>query len=488
MIVVSCIKDNGNYEYDFGNEVTLRHPTYGYTGLVNDTVKVYATRVYANPNDTLDFEHVWYINGEVYSNEPVLKFVGKELGSYSGRYYMVDKKSGIYMAVPSGFTITVTSHYQTGWGILYEKDGKSELGHIRVAGGQYFSYVDVYKKENGGEELGSQPFKIRDYPVQGGRGMFLIQYGGQGSVELDANSLRKKLVTSASFVSSQPAGFKPVDVGFYATADLIANENGDMYSRFFQNPIPFTTPWMTVPMQISKGMKVTDIWDSWSGNMAYAFMHDKLNNRVLYVRLDAPNVAGGIAVVDTMPLTTPDTLKFPPNWANLNRMGSWEYIWGGTFLDGQYTAAGAMLLRNPIDQQVYLQMFNSRSANRILQWSPKSVGVFPGGSLLTQNTRFVALKSREYLFFTSGTTNNKLYYYDVKSGGAVKLYKEFDSPIKAITASDDSNQIAVGLESGTFILHDVTATSMINNTAPELHRLSGLGKVVDIIVKGGNMR
>ncbi|HEY8388235.1 MAG TPA: PKD-like family lipoprotein, partial [Parasegetibacter sp.] len=464
LLLTSCLKDTGNYEYDFGNEVTIRHPTYSYTTFLGDTLTVIATRVYSNPEDTTEFDHKWYINGELYSEEPTLKFVGKELGSNSGRYYMVDRRTGIHMNVPSGFTINVTSPYQTGWGVLYEKGGKSELAHIRVTSGQYFDYVDVYKKENNNEEMGSQPVKIRDYPVQGGRGMFVIQHGGQGSMEMNAYTMKKAILTSNSFIGSVPPDFRPVDMGFFATADLIFNHNGDVYPRFFQNPIPFTVPWINVPMQISKGMKVTDFWDSWNGNMAYGFMHDKLNNRVLYVRLDAPNVTGGVAVVDTMPTTVPANPVYPDGWVNLNDMGDAEYIWGGTFLDGQYTAVGAMLLRDPVDGKVYYQSFNSKSVNRLLEWSPKSRFPFLGEEYLTPQSKFVALKSREYLFFTGGPGNNKLYYFDVRSGSSVKFYNEYPSAINVITASDNSNELAVGLENGTVIIQDVSNTPMINGT------------------------
>lgn len=486
LILTACIKDKGDYTYNYGNEVTIRHPAYSYPAFLGDTTRVYATRVFSNPNDTLDFDHEWYIDGKFYSDKPVLEFIGKELGTARAMYYMIDRKSGIKFPSVSAVNITIGSPYQAGWGVLYEKDGKSELAHIRVTGGVYFDYIDLYKKQNNGAELGSAPVKIKDYPLRNPtRGMTVLQHGGQGSVELDANSLKLQLITKDAFTGGTPENLAPVDMGFFPTSDFLVNGDGKVYMRFFNNPLPFTTPWMNIPLHVEGGVEITDIWDTWAGSTTFIFMHDRLNNRILQARLDAPNVTGGVAVVDTMPKPlTP----LPPTHVNLNKMGTWEYIWGGTFNDALYGSNGAILLRNPANQEIHYQTFNYKSVNRVHEWTPTANILFPGTSYLTENSIFTAIKTRDYLFFSGGTANDKLYYFDARTGTEVKLYEQFPAPITSMAQSDNSNEIAVGLQNGTVIVFDISNPVIIAGVSKELHRLTGLGKVVDVVVKGGQMR
>lgn len=488
MLLGSCLKDNGNYKYKDGTYIRILHPAYTYTAFLDDTLTVYATRQFkGGPEDSLKFDNAWYIDGKLYSDKPELKFVSNEIGSFSGKYYAIDKETGVYTPAASGFTINVTSPFATGWTILYEKDNKSELGHVRVSSGEYVDYTNLYKNANGGGELGSQPIGLNDFTVTRSSGMFVLQHGGQGSVELSGNDFKKQLETNKSFVGGTPENFKPVDIGLFATSDMIVNENGDVYPRYFNNPIPFTTPWLSLPMQVNKGMKITDIWKSW-GALSYAFMHDKLNNRILQVRLDAPNVTGGVSVIDTFPnpIVAPGIIV-PDDYVNPNNLGDWEYIWGGTFHDMMYAGDGALLIKDPSDQKIYLETFLSKSVNRVFEWSPQFKMLFPGTSLVNENSKYVALKSRDYLFFTGGEDNSTLYYFDVLTKTTVTLFKQLSSRINVLTASDDDNELAVGLDDGTFILYDVSDQTIITGSPIELHRLSGLGKVVDIVVKGGRM-
>jgi hypothetical protein len=485
LLLSSCIKDTGDYAYTFGNEVVIRHPSYSYSAFLGDTTKIYATRTFSNPKDTLDFDHAWYIDGKLYSNKPVLEFVGKTVGLTGAMYFMTDRKTGITFPSLSGVNITVSSPFQNGWGVLYEKNGKSELAHIRVTNNVFYDYTELYKTQNNGEEMGSAPVKMKDYPVTGGRGMFVIQNGGQGSIELNAYDMKKQLVTKNVFTGGAPENLAPVDMGFFATSDLLVNGDGNVYARFFVNPIAYTTPWMNIPMQAQGGMKISDIWDTWAGSTTFIFMHDKLNNRILKVTLDASNITGGVAAVDTLP--KPKT-PLPDTHVNLNKLGNWQYIWGGTFNDAGYAANGAILLKNPVGGEIRFQTFSYKSENRVQGWTPLVNIPFTGQSVVTGKSIYTAIKTRDYLFFSGGAANNQLYYFDTRTGAAVTLYAQLSSPITAITQNDASTEVAVGLEDGTVIIYDISNAVIISGVSKELHRLTGLGKVVDVIVKGGQMR
>ncbi len=352
-----------------------------------------------------------------------------------------------------------------GWGILYEQNGKSELGHVRINAttGQYFDYKDLYKTNNNGEELGSGPVKIRDFQVSGGRGMYVIQRGGQGCVELDAYANKLKLQTSKAFIGGVPAGFAPVDMAFHAIADVLINEDGKVYSRFFNGALPFTVPFMSNPLTIPKGMLVSDIWDSWSTTSTFSIMYDKLNKRLLRYKTNTFSTGGGITI-DTVP--APPT-PYPVDFTPVQNLGNWEYVWGGTFNEISSSMDCAMILRNPADQQLYYETFNYL-IGPTEKITPKKRILFAANPYITPNTKYVAIKPRNYLFFTSGSNNEKLYYYDAVSESIVKLYTEFNTRINVITASDDGNQIAVGLDDGSFILYDISNTTIVAGTPREL--------------------
>lgn len=477
-----CLKDNGNYKYNYGNEVAITIPLSQYNAFIGDTTRVFPARKYKVPADSGSYGHEWYIDGVLYSTDSVLAYKGVVSGLRYVNYYMIDRKNGgISFAAPV-FWIFVSSPLTQGWGILYEKDGKSELGHVRITNGEYFDYTDLYKQNNNGAELGTGPVKIKDFAVRGGRGLFVMQRGGQGSVELDASNMKKMLLNSQAWTSGIPTGFTPTDMGFYSTSDFLVNNNGDLYSRAFNGALPYTVPFISTPVNIPRGIKIADIWDSFSGTSTFAMMYDKLNKRVLRMRTNIFVTNGGVTI-DTLILpTTP----YPANYTPPQNLGNWEYVWGGTFNDINTSMDAAMILRDPADQKLYYETFNyiiaSTGAEKL---TPKSRILFPAAPYITSSTLYAPLKSRDYLFFTSGADNDMLYYYDVKSESIVKLYTQFSSRINTITSADDSNSLAVGLEDGTFVLFDVSNAVIISGVSKELHRFTGLGRVVDIAVKSG---
>lgn len=480
-VLGGCLKDNGNYTYKTGRPVTISWATSNITGLFGDTIRVSPNIKYNNPQDTLGYKFQWYVDGYLVSTNRNLTYVTSSPFSQYVYYYVTDTLSGTTYSAPVTF-IQASSPFANGWGILYEKNGKSELGHVRVSGTSYFDYQDLYKAGNNGEEMGTGPVKIKDYAVRSGRALYVIQRGGQGCMELDGYTMKRMLRASDAFVGGVPANFAPVDCGFYSDADYLINKDGDVYSRGFNGALPFTVPFQAVPVSISRGLKVTDIWDSFSGTSTFALMYDKLNKRVLKMVTNLFNTNGGNQI-DTLVLPVGG---YPDNYTPLQNFGAWEYVWGGTFNDVNPTMDGAVIMRNPADGKLYFETFNYNVASSgVEKLTPKSRILFPADPYITADTKFAPLKTRDYLFFTSGANNDMLYYYDVKSESIVKLYAQLGARINVIQAADDFNTLAVGLDDGTFILFDVSNATIISGSSKELHRFGGLGKVVDICVRPG---
>jgi hypothetical protein len=494
MLQVSCIKDKSNYQFEAGNPVKITYPENPVLAVIDEPLTIIPNREFQVAGKTMDdYDHEWYLEGRLISKDPTLTFKGTRSGTFLLQYNMVDKATGVRHGLNTGIYLHVISPYETGWDILYEKDGESEIAHVRATSTGYKDQLGLYKEKNNGESLGSMPMRIKDYQVNGGRGLAIIQQGGQGPVELDGFTFEKRLVMKESFVGGVPAGLKPVNIGFYESSDMMLSEDGKLYPRLFQaNPIAFTVPWLNIPVQTKYPMKITHLWDVWAINTYYTFMYDELNNRLHYVLLKGiatitPGNPGGMLQIDTVPAPA-SYFPVPPGYINpSNPLTGYSYIWGSTFRDDQgFTTSPAFLVKEQATGDVYVQSFSFTSIFGIQTiHMPGAKRLFSGQQYLNAASKFVAIKTRNFLFFSGDADNQGLYYYDVSIGGATKLYDHLPSPITVLRQSDDGQQLAVGTADGVVIFYDISNQTMLSGGPVELHRVSGMGRIADITVRGG---
>lgn len=488
---LSCMKDSSNFDYKKGNPVKITFDlTNRLTAVIDEPLTIIPNRQYEVAGKTInDYDHEWYQNGKLIATTPDLVYNGVKSGDVYLDYYMIDKESGLRFEL-GPMVMTVISPYETGWAILYEKDGESEIAHVRKTATGYRDQLALYKDKNNGQSLGAAPLRIKDYYVNGGRGVVVIQHGGQGSVELDGLNYEKKLVVNESFVGGKPAGLKPVNAGFFESADILVNEDGKLYARLFQtNPIAFTVPWLNIPLEISNGMKITDLWEVWTGNTLYTVMYDELHNRLLYASLKlVQNITFGATLkIDTFP-PPPFYLPAPPGYISPSLpLTGFDYIWGGTFKDESMLSSNCVfMVREQSTGEVYVQPFGFMTLMGLQTiQTPAMRQTFTGKQYLTATSKFVAIKMRNFLFFSGGSGDKGLYYYDVSLGGATRLYHTLPAAITALRQSDDGQQLAVGTADGTMILYDISNQAMLSGGPVELHRVSGLGRIADIALRGG---
>ncbi|MBL1409181.1 PKD-like family lipoprotein [Sphingobacterium faecale] len=495
LLQTACLKDTGNYDYIQAKPVSIKFESTIFDGIVDEVTEITPLRTYGqNGGSADDYDHEWYVSGDLVSRDSNLVYTGKLPGTHLLTYTMIDKSTGVRVFA-ANTTLRLASPYQNGWAILYEENGQSELGHIRYdnINKTYITYRDIYSTKHNGESLGSKPIKLKNYPNAGVWSLVVVQQGGQGPIELDSYSMQKALVTREAFAGGSPNNLEAINIGCYPNAHILVNTEGQVFPRLFSsNPIPFSMPWLNIPMQIEKGMHITDLWDAHAMRTYMSFMYDKLNNRLLYINLSTPNSTGGYIDIDTIP-SPQASAPYPPDHVNLNNMKDWEYVWGGGFNElpnygNGITVDGIVLMRKPGESDIFLQSFGMRSVNRVISFTPKQRKLFTGSHLVNENTKYLAVKNKDFIFFTAGADNKALYYYDIITGNAVKLFEKFDSRITALAESDDSLQMSVGLEDGTVILFSISDNALTGNADKELFRMTGLGKIADIITKGGFMR
>ncbi len=481
LCLTSCIKDTGNYKYKTGNTVTLKFTSSTVTIYLGDTLRLNPIRTFSNPQDTTDFDHAWYLNGVHYSDSPTLVLPANTYQNYMVNYYMTDRKTGIAFTASTSLGINVSSRYIYGWAILYEDNtGHSELAQvcINTSGLLLFDYAGMYRAANGAP-MGTQPVKLCPYNMRGTPGIFVIQRGDPGSIDISGVDMTRKLIASQSFTLGAPDDFEPENLAFFNSADVLVNKNGDLYGRFFNGAAAFTVPWMSAPINVTRGMKIADVWYSWFKTSNIALMYDSLNKRVLQSNVGIFTQGGGMNI-DSLP--APIT-PYPANYTSLHNLGDWQYVWGGTFHDSYNVVTGAMLIRSPVDNQLYFETFQYSQNTTPGVLTPGARIPFTGSQQVNSATSFAAIKQRDYLFFSGGADNMGLYYFDAIAGGT-KLYASFNSPIASITSGDAFQQLGVGLQDGTFILFDVSNATMLSGQPKEVHRYVVPGKIVDVKFRG----
>lgn len=494
----ACIKDNGNYDYLEGNPVTINLGATAFRPMIDEPFVIEPIRTYRVPGKTAnDYYHEWMVTDEVVSTDSTLVYVGTTNGTFRLVYSMIDKETGIRSFSSGATQLVVSSPYQTGWTILYEKAGESELAHTRwdAPSEKYVDYIDIYKAKHDGESLGSAPMRLKNYPMSGTWSLVVVQQGGQGPIEMNGATMEKALETRNAFVGGAPANLAPVNIGAYAAAHVMHNADGNVYGRFFSSspaPIPFSMPWLNVPLTVGKGMKIAHMWDTHGQNVMMNFMYDELNNRILFANFSTANATGGYVNIDTLPAPVASR-PYPVGFVNLNHMGDWEYVWGNAFNDAPNTGNagiitdGVVLMRRPGETDIFMQSFEMRSVNRVYSHTPKVRMPFTGANFVNDQSVYVAIKSNNYIFFSGGAANEELYYFDMQSG-VTKLHSNLGGRITALQQSDNSQELAVGLENGTFLLFGIGNVDLNSGNTTPKHRIAGLGRVADITVRNGLMR
>jgi len=476
----SCIKDNGNYEFAENNLVSIQWDQ-SISLFVGDSLNYAPRRTFLNQADSIHFSHAWYINGKLHSEEPNLKFLAKEFGGFGAKYYMTDKRTGVVYTNNDSppLNVSIQSPFSLGWAVLYaDKNGNSEIAHVVYDANKkkYMDYTGLYQQANG-HPMGTNPFKIYPYSMRGTRAVFAVQHAGQGALDLNGLDYTRKLVASKAFTREVPDNLQPIDFANFNAADLFVNADGSVYGRFFNGAAAFTIPWMSTPMTVEKGMKVKEIWDAWYKTSNIAIMYDYQNKRLLQADGTRFYQNGGIEI-KAMPAPA---IPYPGDYTPLDNFGDWEYVWGSVFIESYMNITGGMVLRSPLDRKYYFQNFDFTTLGPKL--TPRRRIPLLGQEHMDDKTQFLAIKNRNYLFF-SGNNGKNLYFFDVETGAQTRLYQSFSSSITTLALNDDTFTIAVGLEDGQVILYDINTAILNAGQSKELHRLQDLGRVAHIMYKG----
>ena len=92
LFISSCVKDKGNYDFSPADAVSVKFGP-NITAFVGDSIIYQPVRTFKDKNDSVYFDHAWYVAGKLYSNTPEFKYYAREFAGMVVKYYMTDRRN-----------------------------------------------------------------------------------------------------------------------------------------------------------------------------------------------------------------------------------------------------------------------------------------------------------------------------------------------------------------------------------------------------------
>ncbi len=163
LLIVSCVKDDGNYLYQEVNDVEISGIEANYVATMLDSFKITPVLSRKLAATEADLEFVWTIYNPInaYNSPDTLAktrnlgiLVNTIPGTYKISYSVFDKNTDVRYRTE--FNIIITSELQRGFLALSDLNGQANVTFISVAGK---AYPDIYENIND-EVLGTNPVSI----------------------------------------------------------------------------------------------------------------------------------------------------------------------------------------------------------------------------------------------------------------------------------------------------------------------------------------
>lgn len=499
-VFASCFKDEGNYTYITLNAIQIDSLDNSYDFLSGDTIRLRPGLKFLR-GEMQDLAYSWEINGEKIADTKDLETVYYgEAGSAFCVFSVTDKATG--MKYMKQISMTFRPQFQQGWMVLYEEEGKASLDYIRTdrkwnseVGGWdpvYIDYPHVYKTANR-EELGGKPIRLVEHWSEASgihSEILVIQQGGQGSVEIDGNTLLKVVTTQQEFIDEMlPPDFLPQQAVYMANNSYLVDVHGNMYGRKYFTPNDYHSGlYDQTPIYFSRGLSVGQLIPTVYMRTWFMLLWDQQNRRYLRLK-DSPYFSDESGELEELPDID------QKGYSQLNDM-KMDLVYSDFYIQGHTSQQSAFFSILRDGNRYVMQDFEIMDDYSDYFITINYEEEFPGGYLLNGENLIDQLPRRSYVFLTGGTNQSILYYYD-KSTRKIQVYHDFKGTrITALRHSIDrqgatNNHMAVGLENGEFYIFDITDAVLAAGTSKILYPQAGSipkrgGKIVDILHKLGN--
>ncbi|MFV0541179.1 MAG: PKD-like family lipoprotein [Aestuariibaculum sp.] len=400
---VSCMEDEGNYDYTAINEVIFSNINSKYTINRFDHLEITPNLDFTQDIDgSGNYEYTWKIINDIGGgaiktvlssernlNEPITLLPG----NYYGYFFVKDLSTGVeYQYVGESlsagsnhqysFDLEVVNSLYEGWLVLSEANGAPRLDMVSKINDTFSTVTDVL----GGSTLtltGSPKFVYAyayDFNFYG----IYVSTSGNGTTKVEPNTFDwiPEYGIGAEFVTSQPYDLEVEHLEAQSGTISFAILDGNAYFYYKTQSLKYSNtinqiggiPFKVAPM-IGKGE-----------SSGYAILYDTDNKR--FVRSRLGNVSTFAPASST---------KFDYNNTEMNLV----YIISNNYA-GLLGAATFSILKDPATSKFYMAYVNASTSEQ----------VFYGEITATdfdQATQYAINPEFGYLFYTVG---NKVYKYD----------------------------------------------------------------------------
>ncbi len=485
LLLYGCLKDKGNYDYKEINKVKIYYSAYTAFAILGDAVEIEAILRFENKSDTTRFKYEWNVNGEIVSHGKVLKYVGKQIGSFYGQFTVIDTITG-FRQIGRNVMIVVNSPYNKGWAILSKKNGQTEISQINLktqgTDVVYYPFYNIYKTANEENIQGEPIALIEHYSGSKGPEILVMLEGGEGSMELDGKTMKRTIYTSQEFIDGYPEDFSIKDVSYLQYTNVILDRKGNIYTRYIKKPNNgfHQTAYNSTPVYIPKGMKITHLIHSNFNKTNHLMMFDEKNRRFLVMGSGTPSHSGEISELFY-------NAEYPQNYIPLDNTGENKLLYASAYNQIFGGCEYMVIFKTPENKYIY-QTFAVEFGSSLKKLRIPSKDFYKDISEadITDKTIFWRLKTRNFLFFTGGIDNDILYYYDIDRE-KIKAIDHFEGrEIVSIHPKSGNLEMGVCLKDGEFRVYDITLETLLSDTPVILYEESGFGEIVHLIWRYGN--
>ncbi|MGM9739992.1 MAG: PKD-like family lipoprotein [Candidatus Cryptobacteroides sp.] len=479
LMVAGCYKDLGNYDYEDINrlEITFENPGPYYL-ILGDELEVKPTYPEIVENNPENYEFAWYLDTETRPewNTMDFKWTSDKLLDFVRLSIEVrDKKTDVVYMNYVNVNVNGVYTNDDSWMILSDVAGKSRLSFLSVTSlmeddspeypegsDQYYYDGTRFVQDVFVGELGTGPIALQEHwreaiswsdDVIGN----VLVFQESGAVDLEGVGFTKEMDMRNSFVEYPSAGTVLYPGTFMDYADVVADQDGKLYSRLKLTPEAYHSEYfLPTPLKANGESEVLEncrvVRGFYESNrFGYQVVYDGKNKRML---LMADGSGDWYTPAEGAARITPITVSPEVSLAGvvpLNDHSGYElkYI---SQCQGEYDGGfnyGFFEVLKGDDGGLYLQKFIVNKAwgqapvvNSIVK---KPIEGLPSEPSLCA---FPIYNIQEYAFFAVG---NKLYILDLENMTPAEEYYTFDSDITAVNYDSYYNiHVAVGLEDGSF--------------------------------------
>jgi len=423
ILMFSCIDDEGNYDYNYLDEVSVTNIDwdldYGYE--FGESI-IFDPGVVTDMDDS-ELTYTWYMDRYMQKDTIGTEKILNRLADFAGGYFYLSVRhieSGVLWEFPGYFAISLP--YDSGWAILSNTSGGAKFNFLSGInttpdGINYEYYPSVYRNENG-EQL---PSSGKQLIYARNDNSWIIQFENEGIV-LDNETMIKTKDLSEYISSTEylKGTFTPEFVGFssaQANYSLrLLSSGGDLFAATNLNygeSFGFAAP---IEGDHYIGKYVASIYSK------HHVVFDEANKRYLWVNL------GSGRLISIVPTLKPGD-DFEGDIGDLKMECKWMEKVGW---DKVYTVLK--------DESGDFHLHGLKGNNYVME--------FPTDELIETG------KANDNSLFTSGdnnvyfTTDNALHFYNTGTKTFTYNWMEFDDDILAVKLAENKDELAVAIKDG----------------------------------------